>query len=153
MCLFKIYLNARAFERNQLIAFEMFAFAPLPRCRNVGRALERARVRAGAGTLVGERSSGGRYRPASPVVAGVPRSRRGVFIAWRRWWVVHTALLSVNEFRAGLPLVPWLINKLIYSALAVTRSTGQRGESLFSGLVLFFVITVQVAALSSGSIK
>lgn len=65
----------------------------------------------------------------------------------------QTALLHANEFRIALPLVPPVINKLIYSALTVTRSTGQPGNRLFSGLVLFFVITVQVAALSSGSIK
>lgn len=65
----------------------------------------------------------------------------------------QTALLSINEFRLALPLLPSGINKLIYSALAVTRSTGQPSKRLFSGLVLFFVITVQVAALSSGSIE
>lgn len=66
----------------------------------------------------------------------------------------QTALLRINEFSIALPLVPSVINnKLIYSALAVTRSTGQPSKRLFSGLVLFFVITVQVAALSSGSIK
>lgn len=53
----------------------------------------------------------------------------------------------------ALPLVLYVINKLIYSALTVTRSTGQPSVRLFSGLVLFFVITVQVAALGSRSTK
>lgn len=61
--------------------------------------------------------------------------------------------LSMNEFRLAPPPLPSGINQLIYSALAVTGSTGQPSNRLFSGLVLFFVITVQVAALSSGSIK
>lgn len=65
----------------------------------------------------------------------------------------QTALLSINESRMALPLVPSVINTLIYSALAVPGSAGQPGKRLFSGSVLFFVITVQVAALSSGSIK
>lgn len=65
----------------------------------------------------------------------------------------QTALLSINESRIALPLVPSVINTLIYSALPVTGSTGQPSKRLFSGSVLFFVITVQVAALSSGSIK
>lgn len=62
-------------------------------------------------------------------------------------------MLSINEFRMALPLVLYVINKLIYSALTVTRSTGQPSVRLFSGLVLFFVITVQVAALGSRSTK
>lgn len=46
-----------------------------------------------------------------------------------------------------------VINKLIYAALTVTRSTGQPSVRLFSGLVLFLVITLQVAALGSRSTK
>lgn len=65
----------------------------------------------------------------------------------------QTALLSINEPRMALPPVPSVINTLIYSALAAPGSTGQPGKRLFSGAVLFFVITVQVAALSGGSIK
>lgn len=62
-------------------------------------------------------------------------------------------LLSFNEFRMALPLVLPVINKLIYSALIVTESAGQPSVRLFSGLVLFFVITVQVAAVKSRSTK
>lgn len=68
-------------------------------------------------------------------------------------WLIpffQTALLSINEFRMALPLVLSVINKLIYS-LTATRSTGQPSVRLFSGLVLFFVITIQVAALSGRS--
>lgn len=67
--------------------------------------------------------------------------------------LLPTALLSINEPRLALPRRPSVINKLVYSARAVTRSTGQPSKRLSSGLVLFFVITVQVAALSSGSMK
>lgn len=67
--------------------------------------------------------------------------------------LLQTAVLSISAFMLALAPVPSVINKLIYSALAVSRSTGQPSKRLFSGLVLFFVITVQVAALSSGSIK
>lgn len=53
----------------------------------------------------------------------------------------------------ALPLVLPVINKLIYAALIVTESAGQPSVRLFSGLVLFFVITVQVAAVKSRSTK
>lgn len=66
---------------------------------------------------------------------------------------LQTTLLSINEFRMALPLVLPVINKLIYSALIVTESAGQPSVRLFSGLVLFFVITVQVAAVKSRSTK
>ena len=47
------------------------------------------------------------------------------------------ALLSINEWRV----------------LIVNGSTGLPGVRLFSGLVLFFVITIQVAAAGSRSTK
>lgn len=57
------------------------------------------------------------------------------------------ALLNVNELKMTLTLVLSVINHLVWSALIVTGSIGQRSVKLFSGLVLFLVITVQVAAV------
>lgn len=73
-------------------------------------------------------------------------------VCWREAALFRAAPLGFNEVGAALPPLPSGINTLIYAALAVTGSTGQPGKRLFSGLLLFLVITVQVAALSSGSI-
>lgn len=55
------------------------------------------------------------------------KRRSGVFIVGEtspRLLIRSLFQLGINKFRIAAPLVPSVINKLIYSALAVTGSTG-----------------------------